>query len=190
MLRKALRLLIFLTICFIFTSASAAEKTADRDRYKIGPGDVVDISVWKDTSLSREIMVPPDGIIAFPLIGNIDTSGQTVESLRKSITKKISVYIPDATVTVLLKQFGSLKAYVIGNVNRSGIYPITMETSVMQILAMAGGLTPFASESKIHVLRKTKDKTIKIPFNYKEVVKGKRLNQNIFLQRSDVIVVP
>ncbi|MBW2062001.1 MAG: polysaccharide biosynthesis/export family protein [Deltaproteobacteria bacterium] len=171
----------------ISPSALAGENS---DRYRISSGDVLEISVWRDESLSRQIIVPPDGFISFPLIGDIDISGMTVTQLREVVTKKITEYVPDATVTVLLAQINSLKAYVIGKVNNPGQFTIDMNTNVMQILTMAGGLNQFADSNRILILRKQKDKTIKIPFNYKEVEKGGNLDQNIVLQRGDVIVVP
>lgn len=158
--------------------------------YTIGPDDVLEISVWKDDSLSREVVVPPDGVISFPLIGDIQTGYMTVEDLRKKVSKLLAAYVPDATVTVILKELNSLKAYVIGKVNKPGQYAITLDTTVMQLLSIAGGLNPFASEDRIHILRRKKNITIKIPFNYSQVLKGNNLEQNIVLQRGDVVVVP
>jgi polysaccharide biosynthesis/export protein len=163
---------------------------AQENNYIIGPGDVLEISVWKDESLNRDVVVPPDGMIAYPLIGDIKTNGMTVTMLRKAITTKLSEYVPDATVTVILKNISSLKAFVIGKVNNPGQFSITMDTTVMQILAMAKGLNPFADAGDIHILRRRKNVTVKIPFNYKEVEKGYNLEQNIVLQRGDVVVVP
>jgi polysaccharide biosynthesis/export protein len=159
-------------------------------RYLIGPGDLIEISVWRDESLSRKVVVPPDGIISFPLIGDIDTQGMTVGDLRHIVTEKIKEYVPDAFVTAMLLEINNLNAYVIGKVNKPGTYPILLDTNVMQILAMAGGLNPFASENNIQILRQVNKVTVKYPFNYKEVLKGENLEQNIILQRGDVIVVP
>jgi len=174
-------LFILLTVC----NAMAADSF-----YAIGPGDTLEISVWRDESLSREVIVPPDGVISFPLIGDINVTGITVADLRKTVTKKLGDYVPDATVTVILKAFNSLRAYVIGKVKNPGMYPITLDTNVMQILSMAGGLNPYASEDSIHILRQIKGNTVKIPFSYGDVLKGRNLEQNITLQRGDVVVVP
>jgi polysaccharide export outer membrane protein len=171
----------------VFAKAFVA---AAENKYQIGPGDVLEISVWKDESLSREIVVPPDGVISFPLIGDLDVKYLTVTDVRKVITKKLSEYVPDATVTVMLLKLDSLKAHVIGKVNRPGQFAITMETTVMQILSMAGGLNPFAEGNKILILRQIKNKTVKIPFNYDKIQKGEDLQQNILIQRGDVVVVP
>ena len=178
---------ILVLLFFSITGASASEKEST---YLIGPGDVLEISVWKDESLTKQIIVPPDCVISFPLVGDIDVTDLAVADLRKAITAKLSEYIPDATVSVLLFQINSMKAYVIGKVNKPGEFPISMETNVMQVLSMGGGMNPFASSDKILILRQQDNKTVKIPFNYKEVEKGKNLEQNILLQRGDVVVVP
>ncbi len=157
--------------------------------YKVGAGDVIEISVWRDDSLNRTIAVPPDGIIGFPLIGDINIQGMTVTDIRDTVTERLDAYVQDAVVTVMLHEINSMKAYVIGKVNRPGTYDVFMDTTVMQMLSMAGGLNPFASERNIHILRTTGDSTVKIPFNYRQVLRG-NLDHNIILQRGDVIVVP
>jgi len=163
---------------------------ADESKYRIGPGDILEISVWKDESLRREIVVPPDGYITFPLVGDIHARNMTVTALRKTVTDRLSEYVPGATVTVMLLKINSLTAYVIGKVNNPGEFGITMDTSVMQILAMARGLNPYAAEKKIHILRNQNNMMVKIPFNYNEILKGYNLKQNIILKRGDVVVVP
>ena len=181
---------LFATAIFLIFLLAAGSAVAADPVYTIGPGDTLEISVWRDESLQRELTVPPDSVISFPLIGDIKVTGMTVSDLRRIIAKKLSDYIPDVTVTVILKSFGSLRAFVIGKVNKPGMYPIDLETNVMQLLSMAGGLNPYASESNIHILRQIKGTTVKIPFNYSGVLKGRDLNQNITLQRGDVVVVP
>jgi len=180
----------FCVFVFFLLAATNSVTLANESTYRIGPGDVLEISVWKDESLSRQVVVPPDYVISFPLIGDTDVTGLTVTDLRNTVTEKLAEYVPDASVTVMLFQINSMKAYVIGKVNKPGEFPITMETNVMQILSMAGGLNPYASTDKILILRQQENKTMKIQFNYKEVEKGKNLEQNILLQRGDVIVVP
>ncbi len=178
---------IFLCVLLIVlnTGAIAADKP-----YHIGPGDILEISVWKDPNLSRQLVIPPDGIISFPLIEAIDVTNLTIAELKKIVTHKLSEFVPDATVTVMLIEIKSLKAYVIGKVERPGEFPINMNTNVMQILAMAGGLNAFATRSGIKILRYDNNKTIKIPFDYGDVEKGKNLEQNIVLMAGDVVVVP
>lgn len=175
-------------LVMFFISANTA--FSDESKYRINPGDVLEISVWKDESLNRQVVVPPDGVISFPLIQDLDASGMTVTDLRNAVTERLSEFVPDAAVTVMIKQINSLNAYVIGKVNNPGMFSISMDTTVMQILAMARGLNPFASAGKIKILRRKKNITVEIPFNYKQVEKGENLGQNIILQKGDVVVVP
>jgi polysaccharide export outer membrane protein len=184
------KLILKSLVLVLLPCMAASTVLAVEDTYYIGPGDALEISVWRDESLTRQIVVPPDGVISFPLIGDIDVTRMTVRDIRNEIKKKLSEYVPDATVTVIILGFDSLKAYVIGKVNNPGEFPITMETDVMQMLSKAGGLNPFAAAGKIHILRRTQGKNVKIPFDYKEVLKGENLEQNIILQRGDVVVVP
>jgi polysaccharide export outer membrane protein len=177
------------SICLIFLMM-VCDAMAANSVYTIGPGDTLEISVWRDESLSREVIVPPDGVISFPLIGDVNVIGMTVGKLRQTVTKRLSDYVPDATVTVILKAFDSLRAFVIGKVKNPGMYPISLETNVMQVLSMAGGLNPYASENNIHILRQIKGDSVKIPFSYGDVLKGRNLKQNIALLRGDVVVVP
>jgi len=174
---------------FVF-SLCCGNALATNGKYVLGPGDVIEISVWKDESLKRELPIPPDGIISYPLIGDIDVNGMTVTDLRSAITERLSEYVPDATVTVMIVSLESLRAYVIGKVNNPGVFSITMNTTVMQILAMARGLNPYASEGKIYILRRKKGIPVKIPFSYKQMQKGSNLKQDIVLQRGDVVVIP
>lgn len=179
--------------CWVFLSLFAmanAAVLAQEKVYKIGPGDLLEVSVWKDETLSRQIVVPPDGVLSFPLVGDIDVTDLSVPELREVVKKRLSEYVPDATVTVMLVGANSLTAHVIGKVNRPGQYPITLETDVMKILAMAGGLNPYASPNKIIILRQEEGIDYKIPFRYGEVEKGVNLKQNILLRRGDVVVVP
>ena len=186
MIKNGIGCIGFLMVSLLIVGTVQATESV----YTIGAGDTLEISVWRDDSLSREVIVPPDEIISFPLIGDVNVTGLTVSKLRLQITKKLNDYVPDATVTVIIKEFSSLRAFVIGKVNKPGMYPITLDTSVMQILSMAGGLNPYASESNIHILRQVKDVSVNIPFNYSEVLKGRNLEQNITLKRGDVVMVP
>ena len=164
---------VFFGSVFLLLVVANAVALAAETSYQIGPGDVLEISVWKDESLSRQLVVPPDGVISFPLIGDLNVKYMTVTDVRKAITKKLSEYVPDATVTVMLLNLNSLRAYVIGKVHKPGQFTITMETTVMQILSMAGGINPFAAGSKILILRQINNKTVKIPFNHNQAMKGK-----------------
>ncbi len=176
----------FSTIIFILAGSIAAYAQS----FHVGPGDVLEISVWRDENLSRELVVTPDSILSFPLIGDVYVADMSVADIRKVVTKKLAEYVPDASVSVILKEINSLMVYVIGQVKNPGVFPITLETRVMQVLAMAKGLTAFASERDIHILRYTGNSSQKIGFDYKEVLKGNNLDQDIVLKRGDVIIVP
>ncbi len=189
-MKKTFFCLLILLLLIACPAISKAETSNNPGSYKIGPGDVLEISVWKDESLTRQLVVPPDGVIAFPLVEDIKATDLTVSQLRREITNRLNDFVPDATVTVMLMQINSLQAYVIGKVNKPGQFPINRDTTVMQVLAMAGGLNPFAAAGRIFVLRQKNGRNIAIPFNYSEVVKGKNLEQNITLQRGDVVVIP
>lgn len=178
-----------ISLFFAVFSFSPAVTAADGS-YHIGPGDVIEISVWKDPELSKQLVVPPDGNISFPLIGSINVTDLSVPDLRRAVAQKLSEFIPDATVTVILIEINNLKAYVIGKVNNPGEFPIDMDTNVMQILSKAGGLNPFASKGNIKILRQKSNKIDEIPFDYGQIEKGKNLEQNIILKAGDVIVVP
>jgi polysaccharide export outer membrane protein len=181
--------LFFIIIFFSFAGPSTLSAEEDTP-YIIGPEDILEISVWKDPELTKQIIVRPDGKISFPLIGEIKAGGQTVKSLEKELKKRLSEYIPDAMVTVMVIQVNSIKIYVIGKVGRSGEYTIGRSINVMQALSLAGGLSTFADADSIVILRREKGSQIKIPFNYKEVKKGINLEQNILLQGGDILVVP
>ncbi|WP_319405957.1 polysaccharide biosynthesis/export family protein [uncultured Desulfosarcina sp.] len=175
---------------FTFLIAMVVCSPLHAETYFVGPGDRLEISVWRDETLSREIVVPPDGILSFPLIGDVNVANMSVAQIRETIKKRLAEYVPDASVSVILKEINSLKAYVIGQVKSPGEFDITLESRVMQLLAKAGGLTPFAAERDIHILRYQGKKIEKIGFDYKEVLKGNNLEQDIVLKRGDVLVVP
>jgi polysaccharide export outer membrane protein len=159
-------------------------------KYVIGPGDVLDISVWKDEDLTKQVTVLPDGKIHFPLIGEVTAAGKTVVQLREELNEKLASYVPDVSLSVIIKQAGSMLIYVIGRVNKPDRFFLTGHVDVLQALAMAGGPNPFAKKSKIMIIRKLGDETRIFPFDYDDVTNGKSLEQNIILRRGDVIVVP
>ena len=197
-------LFIFLAACGSVPATQAADpenaKTPEKsaapdtgipaDTYVVQPGDVLVIDVWKEKDLQREVMVRPDGGLDFPLIGNIDISGKTVEQLRKEIVEKLTKYVPDPVVTLSVKQSLGNKIYVVGKVNKPGDFIVIRNTDVMQALSMAGGLNPYASANKIKILRREHGVLKSIPFKYSRVEKGEDMEQNIILQGGDIVVVP
>ncbi len=171
------------------TMAKKTER-GEQGGFLLGPEDILEISVWKDETLTKQVVIRPDGKISFPLIGEIQAAGRTVEDLRKEIIEKLSEFISDPVVTVMVIGINSYKIYVIGKVNKPGAYTVGRPVNVMQALSMAGGFSPFADLDNISILREQNGKQIRIKFNYKEVAKGKHLEENILLKRGDVIVVP
>lgn len=158
--------------------------------YIIGPGDVLDISVWKDEALTKSAVVLPDGKFSFPLIGDVYATGKTKAQIKQEIEEKISQYVPDPVLSLEVKQVNSMLIYVIGRVNTPGRFILNANINVLQALSMAGGLNPFAKRGKIKIFRQEGEKTTVFAFKYDEVVDGTRLEQNILLKRGDVIVVP
>jgi len=157
--------------------------------FVLGPGDVLEVSVWKDESLTREVLVRPDGNISFPLIGDVRASGRKIEDLRAEIQTRVKEYVPDAPVTVLLSRLGSTRVFVVGKVAQPGMYMMPEAMSVMQVLGMAGGLTTFADTDGICILRRGAGGQEALTFNYGKVEKGRSLDENILLMPGDTIVV-
>ena len=162
---------------------------AAADDYLIGAGDVLEISVWKDPALTRQVVVLPDGTIAFPLVGQVSAAGKRVETVKQEMEKKLKRFIPEPDLSLIVQQVNSLVVYVIGKVNRPGQIPLNRNIDVLQALAMAGGLNVFANREDIRIFRKSGDQTMVIPFNYTAVTEDNRLEGNILLQRGDVVVV-
>ncbi|VAX13344.1 hypothetical protein MNBD_GAMMA24-2081 [hydrothermal vent metagenome] len=158
--------------------------------YLIAAGDVLDISVWKEDGLEREVLVRPDGGIDFPLVGELKAGGKTTNALQAEIKNKIKRYITDAVVTVSLKQIYGNTIYVLGKVARPGEYVAKHYIDVTQALAMAGGLTPYAATGSIKVLRRSGVKEKVFKFDYSDIEDGENLQQNIVLKNGDVVIVP
>ncbi len=158
--------------------------------YLIQPGDVLQISVWREPDLQSDVVVPPDGRIALPLLGRIDVDGKNIEALRNEIMARIQRFVPDADVTVSIKQALGNKIYVIGKVNRPGEYVLNRNVDVMQALSMAAGIAKFADVDSIKILRRSGDIKEAISFDYSQVEVRNKLDQNIVLKPGDVVVVP
>jgi polysaccharide export outer membrane protein len=170
--------------------AQAAVAQVVEEKYQLGPEDVIEVSVWKEPDLTKQIAVRPDGKISYPLIGDVQVAGKSVKQVRDEISKRLEKYVTDAQVTVILLKTQFYKIYVVGKVNKPGEFLVGRPADVMQALAMAGGLTPFASPGKIMIIRRTGSREQTFPFDYKSVAKGEFLEQNIPLLPGDVVVVP
>lgn len=193
------RVLLLSIVCFwgiwgCATVRTASETPTDQKaqvvetaEYIIGPEDVLFISVWKDETLTTEAVVRSDGKISVPLINDVQASGLTVLQLRDEITRRLKEFVPGVDVTVIVKQMNSNKVYIQGEVSRPGPQAFNGELTVIQALALAGGLTPYANRRSIIILRPDGEKLL---FNYNKVIKGKNLEQNVRLRRGDTIIVP
>ena len=171
--------------------AGAARPSATNDpNYLIGAQDVLDVSVWKEPELSREVPVRPDGKISLPLLNDVQAAGLTPTQLAAQITTGLNKYMTNPQVTVIVSEINSQRIYILGEVARAGAYVLLPGMTVLQALSNAGGFTPFSNVKNVHVLRQENGKQKKLFFNYKEVISGKRTEQNIELKAGDTIIVP
>ncbi len=187
---RTLPALAGLALMVLSMGPALAAEAVPGDAYRVQPGDVLSISVWREEGLEKEVLVRPDGGLSFPLVGNVQASGKSIPELQTEVADKLKRFIPDPSVTVAVLKLDGNKVYVIGKVNRPGEFPVTRNVDVVQALAMAGGMTPYAAVNKIHILRRSGGKQSAIPFAYGDVEKGQDLEQNIVLQAGDVVVVP
>jgi len=172
-------------------TGTAAQVKPHDDTFVIGPDDVLSVSVWKEPEVSRQVPVRSDGKISLPLAGEIQAGGTTPRQLEKAIAAKLQSYISDPEVTVIVQQINSQKFNILGQVSKPGAYPLTNSATVLDAIALAGGFRDFARQKSIYILRQNPNGSqIKLPFNYKDVIKGKNVEQNIRLQPHDTIVVP
>jgi polysaccharide biosynthesis/export protein len=161
------------------------------DSFIIGIEDILNINVWKEGELSRVLPVRPDGMITLPLIGEIKATGLTPVQLQEQISILLKKFMADPQVTVIVAEVHSLTFNVVGQVLKPGYYPLTRRMTVLDAIALSGGFQAFAKQKKVYVLRTSADgKQVRLPFNYKEVIKGKRPDENIDLQPRDTVVVP
>lgn len=158
--------------------------------YQIGPDDVLTIVIWREKDLSGDVHVRPDGRISLPLINDIQAAGLTPEQLRVKLTEATAKYIEQPTVTVVVKQINSRKVFITGQVSKPAPYPLMGPTTVMQLIAMAGGLLEYADDENISIVRNENGKATSFRFNYQDVVRRKNLRQNIELKPGDTIIVP
>jgi polysaccharide biosynthesis/export protein len=159
--------------------------------YVIGPQDVLGINFWRDTDMTGDVTVRPDGRITLPLIGDVTAAGLTPEQLKAVIQKGAAKLIEDPTITVIVRQINSRKVFITGQVATPGAHVLTGPLTVMQLISLAGGLTEYAKKKEITVMRtEPTGKQTVLPFNYSDVSRGKNLAQNIVLKPGDTVVVP
>lgn len=171
-------------------AAWAETPVVSQDGYRLEPGDVLQVQVWKETDLTAETIVRPDGVMSFPLAGDVRAAGLTVEELRTALETKIRRLVPEAAVSIAVKLPQGNRVYVIGKVQKPGDFMLVRPTDVMQALALAGGATPFADVNDIKILRREGGRQVAVSFHYGDVERGRYLDQNILLKGGDTVVVP
>jgi polysaccharide biosynthesis/export protein len=172
------------------TLVAAPSGTVDPNEYRIGPGDVLQISVWKNDAVSRTVPVRPDGKVSLPLLNDLDAAGYTPMELRDILVKKLAEYMPAPEVSVIVTEPRSFKVSVMGEVAKPGRFELQSRTSVLDVLALAGGLNQYAAKSRIFVLRPDGKGMKRLPFNYGKAVGSGGEQENFYLQSGDIVVVP
>jgi len=174
----------------VLKKQAQAEVAADSDQYVIGPEDVLYIHVWREDALSRTLPVRVDGNISLPLIHEVKAAGLTPLKLKESLTERFKEFIENPNVSVTVMEANSFKVYVSGQVKTPGVYRLRSETTLLQVIPIAGGFTEWANQKKILIIRKENGKEKRIIVNYKKILKGDALDSNIVLKGGDTIVVP
>jgi polysaccharide biosynthesis/export protein len=193
--------LFFVLLFLPLLSIAASEKqvdspktamplVADPGAYLIGSGDVLEVLVWKEENLTREVFVRLDGKITFPLLDDIQAAGRTPLQLKHNIQEKLAEFVESPSVTVTLKASGSQKFYILGEVARTGEYPLVKDLTVLQAFALAGGFTEWASKKEILLFRDENGTQKTIRINYKEIANAKDFSQNVPIKANDTIIVP
>lgn len=167
-----------------------AEIAADSDRYVIGAEDVLYIHVWREDALSRTVPVRMDGNISLPIINEIKAAGLTPLHLKEALTQRLKEFIESPNVSVTVMEANSFKVYVSGQVKTPGVYRLRSETTVLQIIPMAGGFTEWANQKKIVIIRKENSQERRITVNYKKIMKGDNSGSDITLKSGDTVIVP
>jgi polysaccharide export outer membrane protein len=200
------RPLVLIAVCLLASSTAAAQETpapanaatgaavsvprlVDPEPFRIGPEDILDVQVWKNSELSRVVPVRPDGMISLPLVNDIQAAGLTAVELRQQITQRLSDFIPSPEVSVIVREVHSVKVAVLGNVKMPGHYEVKSPATVLELIARAQGLTEFADRGRIVVLRQNGTTTTRIPFNYRKVAQDSE-QENFYVRPGDIIVVP
>ncbi len=172
------------------TPIVAAPPVTPPPGYVIGPDDVLQVLYWREKDVSAEVTVRPDGMISLPLLNDVKAQGLTPEQLRDKVNELATKYFEDPNVTITIKTINSRRVYITGGIAKPGPYLLTAPTTVLQLIAMAGGLTEFADQKKITIMRVENGVTMSYLFNYKDVARRKNLRQNIELKPGDTVIVP
>lgn len=184
---QVFRHLVAIALVFLPVLPTSA---ADEAAYRLNPGDVLRLSVWREETLDRQAVVQPDGSVSFPLVGQVPAAGRTPEEVQATIAGRIEVYIPDPVVTVELLEARGNRIYVLGEVARPGEYQLGRPITVVQAISLAGGFTPFAGSGEVRILRRTAAGEESIPFDYAAVADGADIAADIELKAGDTVIVP
>ncbi len=171
-------------------AAGAPGHTPDAREYRIGPEDVLQISVWKNEAVSRTVPVRPDGMISLPLLNDVQAAGFTPMQLREALMKKFAEYDPNPEISVIVQEVRSFKVSVIGEVVRPGRFDLRSRATVLDVLAQAGGFKEFASRTRIVILRPQGTTMKRVPFNYNKIIAADEAQENLSLQPGDIVLVP
>jgi polysaccharide biosynthesis/export protein len=198
MKRRILIALTFLTIVSVHpalaqqrnSTAIPGRDTAALEEYRIGPEDMLAISVWKNEPMSRVVPVRPDGMISLPLLDDVRAAGLTPMQLRDLLVQKLAEYVPSPSVSVIVNEVRSFKVSVLGEVQRPARYELKSRTTVLDVLALAGGFNQFAARTRIIIIRQEGEKKQRILFNYNKVIGGGADDENYYLQPNDIVLVP
>lgn len=175
---------------FLLSVSGLHAQSSSGLEYRIGPEDVLHISVWKEEDLDRRVLVRPDGGVSFPLAGDIQVSGRTPLEVQDEIRSRLQRYVPDAEVTVSVDEISGYTVFVLGEVEEPGQFTLGRYVDVVQALTLAGGFTPYANSRDIRILRRQDGVEVTYEFNFRSVSRGRNLDQNIILQSGDVLIVP
>jgi polysaccharide biosynthesis/export protein len=188
--RDARSITLALGLAYVVAAALAAPRTADAGEYRLGPGDQLQVNVWGEDALTRLVTVRPDGRLSLPLVSEVDALGKTVPQLQQLITERLSTVVQDPHVSVLLVEPVSYKIYVLGQVTKPGVYQLHSPTSVLQAIAIAGGVTEFAAANRtvIHRRRGTERQDIRVKLN--AMLQGGAFDHDVMLEADDVVIVP
>jgi len=172
------------------SAASAAAIATPPPGYVIGPEDQLSVVFWRDKDMTADVVVRPDGKISVPLLNDVQAAGFTPEQLRAQLTQAASKYVEDPNVTVVVREIHSRNVFITGSVAKPGLFALNGDMNVLQLIALAGGLLEYADMEKISVLRNENGRSQSLAFNYKDVVKRKKVEQNIMLRPGDTVIVP
>jgi polysaccharide biosynthesis/export protein len=183
-------LLLSVTVSLSQEKQGTTQKPVDNPNYVIGPEDVLFIQLWKEEALTRTVPVRSDGMISLPLVNEVQASGLTPPQLRESLTEKFKKFVDNPTVTVVVMEANSFKVFVTGQVRTPGVYRLRSETTLLQIISLAGDFTNEANPKKIVIIRREQGKDKRLEVNYSEIIDGTNLESNYVLKPGDTIIVP